>query len=79
MHSLDLFSVRALMRAFEQIYSTTDLAVFPEVLFSAVKGSIPNAMVTFDHLEKSAKTNLQLDLGRRTKISCQRRGIRNDS
>jgi hypothetical protein len=60
MNSLDLFSLQALMRALKQIYSTTDFVVFPEVLFSAVKGSIPNAMVTFDHLEKPDKRTLNL-------------------
>jgi len=51
MNSLDIFSVRALMQALEQIHSTKDLCDLPQVLFSALKSLIPGAMVTFDQLD----------------------------
>ena len=51
MNSLDLFSVRALMQALQQIHSTLDLEALPEALFSAVQRIITDAMVTFDHLD----------------------------
>jgi len=51
MNSLDIFSVRALMQALEQIHSTKDLRDLPQVLFSALKGLISGAMVTFDQLD----------------------------
>ena len=51
MNSLDLFSVRALMQALQQIHSTLDLEALPETLFSALQRIIPDAMVTFDHLD----------------------------
>ena len=51
MKSLDIFSVRALMQALEQIHSTKDLCDLPQVLFSTLKNLIPGAMVTFDQLD----------------------------
>jgi DNA-binding CsgD family transcriptional regulator len=51
MNSLDIFSVRALMQALQQIHSTMDLEALPETLFSAVQRIITDAMVTFDHLD----------------------------
>jgi hypothetical protein len=51
MNSLDLFSVRALMQALQQIHSTLDLEALPEALFSAVQRMITDVMVTFDHLD----------------------------
>jgi hypothetical protein len=40
MNSLDLFTVRALMQALQQIHSTLDLETLPETLFSAVHSSV---------------------------------------
>jgi hypothetical protein len=51
MNSLNIFSVRALMQALQQIHSTLDLEALPEALFSAVQRIITDAMVTFDHLD----------------------------
>src|SRR6516225_1356525 len=51
MKSLDIFSVRALMQALEQIHSTKDLCDLHQVLFSTLKNLIPGAMVTFDQLD----------------------------
>ena len=51
MNSLDILSVRALMRALEQIHSTKDLSDLPQVLFSTLKSLVPGAMVTFDLLD----------------------------
>jgi hypothetical protein len=51
MNSLDSFSVRALMRALEQIHSTMDLAALPEKLFSAVAAVVPGAVFTIDELD----------------------------
>jgi len=51
MKSLDIFSVRALMQALEQIHSTKDLCDLPQVLFSTLKNLIPGTMVTFDQLD----------------------------
>jgi DNA-binding CsgD family transcriptional regulator len=50
MNSLDIFSVRALMRALEQIHSTLDLDVLPERLFSAITALVPGAVSTIDEL-----------------------------
>ena len=61
MNSLDIFSVRALMQALEQIHSTKDLCDLPQVLFSALKSLIPGAMVTFDQLDlKTRITTTQI-------------------
>src|SRR5215469_7309304 len=51
MNSLDLFSVRALMQALEQIHSTRDLVALPETLFSAVRGLVPAARLSIDQLD----------------------------
>jgi hypothetical protein len=56
MNSLNIFSVRPLMRALEQIHSTRDITELPQVLFSTPKSLVPGAMVTFDHLD--LKTNI---------------------
>jgi DNA-binding CsgD family transcriptional regulator len=55
MNSLDMFSVRTLMRALEQIHSTKDLSDLPQVLFSTLKSLVPGAMVTFDLLDPTTK------------------------
>jgi len=61
MNSLDIFSVRALMQALEQIHSTKDLCDLPQVLFLALKSLIPGAMVTFDQLDlKTRITTTQI-------------------
>ena len=51
MNSLDIFSVRALMRALAKIHSTTDLAVLPEALFSALEDLVPDALCSLDQLD----------------------------
>jgi DNA-binding CsgD family transcriptional regulator len=51
MNSLDIFSVRALMRALEQIHSTLDLEILPETLFSAVRELVAGAQFSFDQLD----------------------------
>jgi hypothetical protein len=51
MNSLDIFSVRALMQALEKIHSTMDLSALPNSIYSALKGLVPGAMVTFDQLD----------------------------
>jgi hypothetical protein len=51
MNWLDLFSVRPLMQAVQQVRSALDLETLPGIFFSAVQGVIPDAMVTFDHLD----------------------------
>jgi hypothetical protein len=51
MNSLDLFSVRALMQALQQIHSTLDLDVPPERLFSAITALVPGAVSTIDELD----------------------------
>jgi hypothetical protein len=51
MNSLDIFNVRALMRALEQIHSTMDLEVLPETLFSAVRELVAGAQLTFEQLD----------------------------
>ena len=51
MNSLDILSVRALMRALEQIHSTLDLQVLPEVLFSALEDLVPDAGYSLDQLD----------------------------
>jgi GAF domain-containing protein len=51
MNSLDIFSVRALMRALEQIHSTTDATPLPERLFSALLALVPGAFFTLDELD----------------------------
>jgi DNA-binding CsgD family transcriptional regulator len=50
-NSLDIFSVRALMRALEQIHSTMDLEVLPEALFSAVRELVAGALFSFEQLD----------------------------
>jgi hypothetical protein len=51
MNSPDIFNVRVLMRALEQIHSTMDLEVLPETLFSAVKELVAGAQFTFEQLD----------------------------
>jgi hypothetical protein len=51
MNSLDTFSVRALMRALEQIHSTIDLEVLPETLFSAMRELVAGARFSFEQLD----------------------------
>jgi DNA-binding CsgD family transcriptional regulator len=51
MNSLDLFSVRALMQALEQIHSARELATLPKSLFSAVRALVPGAVFTIDELD----------------------------
>jgi DNA-binding CsgD family transcriptional regulator len=51
MNSLDILSVRALMRALEQIHSTLDLEVLPEALFSALEDLVPAASCSLDQLD----------------------------
>ena len=46
MNSLDLFSVRALMQALEQIHSASELVALPEALFSAVRVLVPAARLS---------------------------------
>jgi DNA-binding CsgD family transcriptional regulator len=51
MNSLDLFSVRALMQALQQIHSIMDLFALPESLFSAVRGLVPESRLSIDQLD----------------------------
>ena len=51
MNSLDILSVRALMRALEQIHSTLALEVLPEALFSALEDLVPDAGFSLDQLD----------------------------
>src|SRR5215472_12542116 len=51
MNSLDVLSVRALMRALEQIHSTLDLEVLPEALFCALEDLVPDAGFSLDQLD----------------------------
>jgi DNA-binding CsgD family transcriptional regulator len=51
MNSLDIFSVRALMRALAKIHSTMDLAVLPEALFFASEDLVPDAGCSLDQLD----------------------------
>jgi DNA-binding CsgD family transcriptional regulator len=51
MNSLDIFSVRALMQALQQIHSTMDLFELPESLFSAVRRLVPDSLLSIDHLD----------------------------
>src|SRR5258708_18127258 len=51
MNSLDLFSVRVLMQALQQIHSTMDLFALPESLFSAVRGLVPDSRLSIDQLD----------------------------
>jgi hypothetical protein len=51
MNSLDIFSIRALMRVLEQIHSVMDLAALPEKLFSAITALVPGAVLTVDELD----------------------------
>jgi hypothetical protein len=51
MNSLDLFSVRALMQALEQIHSASELVALPEALFSAVRVLVPAARLSIDQLD----------------------------
>ena len=51
MNSLDIFSVRALMQALEEIHSTMDLEVLPERLFSAIGTLVPGSALTIDQLD----------------------------
>ena len=60
MNSLDFSSVRALMRALEQIHSTLDLEVLPQALFSALEELVPNAACTLDQVD--LKTGMMTDV-----------------
>ena len=60
MNSLDLSSVRALMRALEQIHSTLDLEVLPQALFSALEELVPDVACTLDQLD--LKTGVTTEL-----------------
>jgi hypothetical protein len=51
MNSLNIFGVRALMQALQQIHSTIDREALPEVLFSAVRGRVPAARLSIDQLD----------------------------
>jgi DNA-binding CsgD family transcriptional regulator len=51
MNSLDLFSVRALMQALQQIHLTLDLEALPESLFAAVRGLVPDSRLSIDQLD----------------------------
>ena len=60
MNSLDLFSVRALMQAPQQIHSTMDLAALPGKLFSAVKTLVSGAVFIMDHLDVTTGVVIEL-------------------
>ena len=51
MNSLDILSVKALMRALEQIHSTLDLEVLTEALFCALEDLVPDASCSLDQLD----------------------------
>ena len=51
MNSLDLFSIRALMQALQQIHSTMDLFELPGSLFAAVRGLVPDSRLSIDQLD----------------------------
>src|SRR5215472_8783371 len=51
MNSLDILSVKALMRALEQIHSTLDLEALPEALFCALEDLVPDASCSLDQLD----------------------------
>src|SRR5215472_16073595 len=51
MNSLDILSVRALMRALEQIHSTLDLEVLPKALFCALEDLVPDAECSLHQLD----------------------------
>jgi hypothetical protein len=51
MNSLDILSVRALMRVLERIHSTLDLEVLPEALFCALEDLVPDAGFSLDQLD----------------------------
>jgi hypothetical protein len=55
MNSLDIFSVRALMQALEQIHSTMDLEDLPAKLFSVVPFN-----AVFEHLKLKNRPQLEL-------------------
>jgi hypothetical protein len=55
MKSLDIFSIRALMHAVEQVDSTMDLEALPEKLFSAVGTLVPGTTLTLEQLDVLAK------------------------
>jgi hypothetical protein len=46
-----LFSIRALMRALEQIHSARELVTLPASLFSAVRGLVSDARLSIDQLD----------------------------
>jgi hypothetical protein len=56
MNSLDLFSVRALMQALQQIHSTMDLFELPGSLFGAVRGLVPDSRLSIDQLDLKTGT-----------------------
>jgi DNA-binding CsgD family transcriptional regulator len=51
MNSLNIFSVRALMLALEQIHSARELVALPEAFFSAARGLVPAARFSIDQLD----------------------------
>jgi len=51
MDSLDLFSIRAMMQALQQIHSIMDIFARPGSLFSTVRGLVPDSRLSIDELD----------------------------
>ena len=64
MNSLNIFSVRALIGALEQIHSTMDLASLPEALYSALRGLMPTLLHLIAPQIALAHRNAQAFTGR---------------